>query len=451
LCEAGERIPSRPEADLPRAASTDAVDSIRIVAKAAIMARSKRSRRKSGEGRSVDSLGLRWPGAGRILAVAAVGILMGLEVARVATANGSAEGDPEFAADLAPFSPPALVSSAMAEVGRAAANGQRVDSATLEKLKNAAAGAPLQLEPFLVHAAIAERKGNLVTAESLLEIARSRDPRSTAALYLLADVRLREGKIVQGLRQLALLSRIMPATSVQLVPALADFARAPGAEQTLAAILRTNPELRRPLLNSLSTDSANADLALALAGPELRSPEPGSQAWKSRLLRGLVQRGETDHAYAMWRKFAGLPSGFSALLFNGDFRTLAAPPPFNWTYISGSAGIAESANGKLRVLFYGNTEQTLASQVLLLNPGAYWFQAQVSGNLVPGGLSWTLTCSRGGPPIMDASLSLSSPDVRFEVPADCPSQTLRLIGHLQDMPQDSDVQVGPVRLEKVAA
>lgn len=401
--------------------------------------------------RSVDSAELHWPGTARIFAVAAVAILMGLEVARIGIANASADADPALAADLAPFSPPALVSVAMAEVGRAAASGRDVDSATLEKLRNTSAAAPLQLEPFLVQGAIAERNGNLAKAESLLEIARSRDPRSTAALYLLADVRLREGKIVEGLRQLALLSRIMPATSVQLVPALADFARAPGAEQTLAAILRTNPELRRPLLNALSTDPANAELALALAGPELRSTEPDSQAWKSRLLSGLVQRGETDHAYALWRKFAALPPSFSALLFNGDFKALAAPAPFNWTFSSGSAGIAEPANGKLRVLFYGNAEQTFASQMLLLGPGTYQFQAPVSGNPVAGALSWTVTCNRGGPPIVDAPVSPGAPDIRFEVPADCPSQTLRLKGHLEDMPQDSDVQVGPVKLEKVAA
>jgi tetratricopeptide (TPR) repeat protein len=376
---------------------------------------------------------------------------MAVEVARITVANASADENPARSAWLAPFSPPALVSTAMSEVGSAAAAGQDVSHSTLQRLKLAAGAAPLQPEPFLVHGAIAERTGDLARARSLLEMARWRDPRSPAALYLLADVWLREGNIVQGLRQLALMSRIMPATSVQLVPALAEFARAPRASETLDSILRTNPELRRPLLIALAADPANADLVLALSGPERGSAEPQSLVWKSRLLRGLVQRGDYDHAYAIWREFAGLPAGFSALLFNGDFKVVAAPAPFNWTFSSGGAGIAEPANGKLRVLFYGNAEQALASQLLLLKPGNYELRAPVNGNPAPGALSWTVTCGSGGRPIMDVPLTSSATGIRFAVPADCPSQMFQLMGHLEDMPQNSDVQIGRIQLERVGA
>jgi tetratricopeptide (TPR) repeat protein len=429
-----------------------AVDRLGRIGKTARMGRSGRSGGREGSAaRSADCERSHWPGPGRIISVAAAAILIAAEVARITVANASADKNPQRAARFAPFSPPALVSSAMSEVGSAAAAGQDVGRSTLERLRLAAGAAPLQPEPFLVQGAIAERRGDLARAQSLLEMARWRDPRSPAALYLLADVWLRGGNIVQGLRQLALMSRIMPATSVQLVPALADFARAPGARETLDSILRTNPELRRPLLIALSADPANADLAVALSGPELHSTEQQSQAWKARLLRGLVQRGDYDRAYAIWREFAGLPAGFSALLFNGDFKAAAAPAPFNWTFSSGGAGIAEPANGKLRVLFYGNAEQTLASQLLLLKPGNYEFRAPVDGNPAAGALSWTLTCGSGGRPIMDVPLNSSAAGARFAVPAACPSQMLQLVGHLEDMPQNSDVQIGHVQLERVGA
>jgi hypothetical protein len=173
--------------------------------------------------------------------------------------------------------------------------------------------------------------------------------------------------------------------------------------------------------------------------------------WKSRLLRGLVQRGDYDRAYAIWRQFAGLPASSSPLLFNGDFKVVAAPAPFNWTFSSGSAGIAEPANGKLRVLFYGNAEQALASQLLLLKPGNYEFRAPVDGNPAPGALSWTVSCGSGGRPIMDVPLTSKATGARFAVPADCPSQVFRLTGHLEDMPQNSDVRIGPIQLERVGA
>lgn len=415
------------------------------------MGTSRRRRGNGGSAPDADRAGARWPSAGRIVAVAAVAILAGVEVARITTSNASADHDPSRAARLAPFSPRALISTAMSEVGKAAANGKDVRPVTLERLKSAAVGAPLQPEPFLVQAAIAERKGGLARAQSLLEMARWRDPRSPAALYLLADVWMREGKIVEGLRQLGLLLRIMPATSVQLVPALATLAHTPGARETLSEILRTNPELRHPLLIALSSDPDNADLALALSGPEFRSADADSQMWKARILRGLVQRGDYDRAYSIWRDFAGLPANFSPLVFNADFKSLAAPAPFNWTFASGRAGIVEPANGNLRVLFYGNAEQALASQTLLLKPGTYRFATAASGTPARGALSWTVTCLRGGRPIMDAPVSSGASAARFTVPTDCPSQKLQLSGHMQDMPQDSDVTIGPVQLEGAAA
>ena len=423
------------------------VDMIFVIGKTADMTRPGRSESTTG----AELAETQRSGAFRILAIIVIAVLLAAEVARLTIAAAVADDDPAFANRLAPFSPASLISNAMGQVGTAAARGEDVSRPTLDALRLASDAAPLRTEPFLVQAAIAERKGDFGRAESLLGKARWREPRSPATLYLLADVWLRQNKVVPGLRQLALLSRIMPATSVQLVPALADYARTPGAPATLNSILASNPELRRPLLTALSADPDNADLALALAGPDLRSSEASAQAWKSRLLAGLVKRGDYGHAYVLWRNFAGVAPGFSALLFNSDFKPLPAPPPFNWSYTAGSAGITEPANGQLRILFYGKNEQSLASQLLLLQPGNYRFEAPVSGNAAPGALVWTLRCSPDGKPIMQLPLASGAPGARFAVPADCPAQKLEIRGHSEDMPQDSDVQIGPVRLERVPA
>jgi len=383
------------------------------------------------------------------MAVIAVAILTAAEVARITTARAVADDDPALASRLAPYDPAALISTAMGQVGAAAASGKDVGQPTLVNLRVAGGVAPLETEPFLVEAAIAERKGDLARAQSLLEMARQRDPRSAAALYLLADVELRENKVLDALRELALLARIMPTASVQLIPALADYARTPGGRDGLASVLRSNPELRLPLLIALSNDPDNADLVLALAGPELRSTAPEFQAWKSRLIDGLLKRGDYARAYALWRVFAGLPSSFSALLFNGEFKALAAPPPFNWTFNTGSAGIAEPANGKLRVLFYGNAEWRLAKQVLLLTPGTYRFEALANGNPASGALTWAVTCSTDPRTIMELPVKAGATSARFSVPEGCNLQNLELKGHLQDFARNSDVQIGPVSLERV--
>ncbi|HWI76652.1 MAG TPA: hypothetical protein VNS53_06170 [Sphingomicrobium sp.] len=416
------------------------------------MAKSERSKiRVTASGARVAGTDIQWPGAARILGTATVAILMAAEVARITVANAVADENPALAARLAPSSPMTLVSTSMGEVGIAARQGEDVSQPTLQRLRVAAGAAPLHTAPFLVAAAIAERNGDLARAESLLEMARLRDPRSIATLYLLADVSLRQNNVVQGLRELALLSRILPGASVKLVPALADYARAPGARATLDQILKSNPELRRPLLVALSADPDNTGLAIELAGPELRSPEPEAQVWKSRLLSGLIERGDYGRAYTVWRTFAGFGPSFAPLLFNGEFKAVSAPPPFNWSYTAGSAGIAEPASGRLRILFYGKNEQSLIAQLLLLKPGNYRFAAPTTGNAPAGALEWTLTCNPGGRPIMQLPVGSASTETHFAVPADCPAQKLELKGHPEDMPQDSDVQIGPVRLEKANA
>lgn len=383
--------------------------------------------------------------------VIVIALLAAAEVARITIAADYADDNPAFATRLAPSSPSALIASAMTEVGTAAANGQDVGRLTLQRLRSAADRAPLSPEPYLVQAAIAERAGQLSRAQSLLETARWLDPRSAAARYLLADVWLRQGKIVDGLREMAALSRIMPDTAVQLVPALADFARSPGASKQLAGILQSNPELRRPLLTALAANPHNAGLALELAGPELRSTDPASQSWKSHLLAGMVQHGQYDQAYSVWRNFAGNAPASPTLVFNGDFRPSPAPPPFNWAYGSGIGGIADPGNGRLRILFYGKAGQTLAAQLLLLKPGAYRFNAPVNGDASAGALGWSLTCAGNGRAIMQLPVGTGGSSTTFSVPEGCAAQSLQLKGSVQDMPEDSNVEIGPVSIEKATS
>lgn len=373
------------------------------------------------------------------------------EVARLTVASALAERNPALASTLAPNAPPALVAAAMAGVGEAAAQGAAPGQATFDELRTLAAVAPLEPEPFLVEAAIAEREGNYERAELLLKEARVRNPRSAAARYLLADVWLREDKVVDGLREMAVLTRLMPAASVQLVPALSAYAQSPGARDKLGAILADNPQLKNPLLSALAANPDNADLVVALAGPPTDNPSNDTRAWQSRLLSGLVARGEFDRAYEIWRGFAKLPPGPRPLLFNGNFRRVSAPPPFNWDYSGSSAGLAEPANGQLRVLFYARDETPLAAQLMLLSPGNYQFTAPSAGQIASGALSWRISCIGGKAVLAELPVGPGSAARRFSVPPGCPAQRVQLNGHLLESPSDSDVRIGPVLIERVGA
>jgi tetratricopeptide (TPR) repeat protein len=378
-------------------------------------------------------------------------ILLGVEVTRLTVASAVADTRPELASRLAPLAPATLKSLAMAEVGEAAAKGADPSQATLDRFRDLATAAPLRPEPFLVEAALAERREAYDRAVQLLIDARQRDPRSVAARYLLADVYLRQGKAIDGLRQMAILTRLIPAATVQLIPALSEYAHTPGAREKLAMILRDNPQLRQPLLAALSADPDNADLVVTLAGPSAGLSDPNTRTWQLRLLLGFIERKDYDRAYALWRQFAGAGEGPRPLLFNGDFMRIAAPPPFNWALLSSSAGVAEADNGRLRVLYYGRENALLASQVLLLPPGSYKFEASASGQVASGALVWTLQCSSGHAPLMRLQVGASvTQAVTFVVPSSgCDAQALQLDGLQQDMPQDTDVQIGPARIERI--
>jgi hypothetical protein len=247
---------------------------------------------------------------------------------------------------------------------------------------------------------------------------------------------------------MAILGRLLPGSSLQLVPALAQYAHAPGAPEELRTILSENPGLKRPLLIALASKAENADLVIKLAAHDVLSSAPDARAWKSRLLASLVDRGEYRRAYVLWHLLSGLPAGQSPLVFNSQFNDNRAPPPFNWSYSSGSAGLAEPADGKLRVLFYGRTNSVMASQLLLLTPGSYKFKASESGEVADGALVWALSCLDSGKELMSLPIGKSA-ESTFTVPAQCGAQRLDLNGVGLEQPEQSDVEIGPVLVEKV--
>jgi hypothetical protein len=338
----------------------------------------------------------------------------------------------------------------MAGVGHAAAGGRLPSPEVMSELKRLSRLNPLNPQPYLVEAAIAQKQGDLKRAEALLVEARRLSPRSPAARYLLAEIALRDGRVSEGLEELAVLSRLIRGSAMELIPALAQFAKTPGAAEELDKVLKSNPALREPLLGALAADPANEALILKLAGPHHLLADGKPPAWQARLLEAMIAKQSYERAHALWRRLSGIGDGARPLLFNGEFRRLPAPPPFNWTFSSSGAGFAEPGNGSMRVLHYGRDNAALASQLLLLAPGRYRFAATVSGAPAPGALTWVLTCANSRTSLAQQGLEARAP-LEFQVPADCSAQLLELRGLLQDMPKESDVRVGPARITRVGS
>ena len=338
----------------------------------------------------------------------------------------------------------------MTDVGTAAARGQAPNEKTMADVHRLAIDRPLTWEPFLVQGAIALRQGEYARAERLILDARRRAPRSPAARFLLAQTYLQTNRPVEAMTEMAVLNRLVPAASAQLAPALADYARSPGAVQQIRTILQSYPELETPLLARLSYDPKNTDLILALATSKQSSgPSPD---WQRLLLTTLINDKQYDKAYAIWRKMAGAPDlrgGF----YNPTFADQSAPPPFNWQFTPGAGGVAEPGNGGLQVLYFGRDNVELASQVLLLPAGRYRLESITSGNLGPSsGISWKGTCLSNQKAILALPLrSSGSVSGEFVVPADCGAQRIALAADAPDVPQSADFRISELQLTRIAS
>src|SRR4029078_4582807 len=101
-----------------------------------------------------------------------------------------------------------------------------------------------------------------------------------------------------------------------------------------------------------------------------------------------------------WAEVGGVAQKRRDLIFDAGFSNPAPPPPFNWTLTSSTVGLAErQSGGKLHVIFYGQEDGVLASQLLVLAPGTYRLAMRVTG----GGaqlrsLRWSLTCAKARAP-----------------------------------------------------
>lgn len=385
----------------------------------------------------------------RGFAALGIGIILAFLLLRLALV----QADPEspLARGLWPEHPAVLTATSMRQVGLAAAKGANPPAIALADLQRLMREAPLAVEPFLVQGAIAEKQGRFGRAAELYREALRRDPRSIAGHYLLTDLDLRTGETAEGIAGLAELSRLVPASSAQLAPAIAQFARSPGAATQLRRIFRSNPLLEQPVLALLAGDPANADLILSVAS----QPNGGSgaaPAWQQKLLDAMVAQGQYRAAYSVWTKIAG-NSGSGGGLFNPGFRRIDAPPPFNWNFASSDAGVAESENGSLRILFYGRDNAALARQVLLLPPGGYRLAAPVTiSSGTAGALAWSVTCLATKKQILNLALpggGSTTVTGAFEIPAQgCEAQQIELDGLMEESPQTSDLRIGSLTLQR---
>jgi hypothetical protein len=384
----------------------------------------------------------------RRLFVLVLCLLLGAEVVRNSAVAMFAEFRPDSATRVWAGHPAVEIALGMKEIAQSARAGRPVGSSTLAKIRDAATKAPLAPEPFLVEGVQAQLSGDLNKAETAFRAAQWRDPRSLPAAYFLAEHYLRSGRQIDGLRQIATLARLSPAGIGGIAPYLAAYAQDRSNWPRMRELFRTEQEVEDPVLVALSTDARNAGAVLALADASHRSAR---SQWLPVLVRSLVDDGRYADARAVWANIARVAVPPGQLIYDSSFSRAAAPPPFNWTLTSSTVGLAErEPSGGLHVLFYGQDDGVLASELLLLPPGTYRLSMQLAGERShENELIWTVRCDKAPAELSRVDLgAAASRGWAFEIPANCPAVWLELSGSSSDVPQQAEASITGLRLDR---
>jgi hypothetical protein len=383
----------------------------------------------------------------RRLIVIGVALLLAVQVVRNAGVMALATLRPETAAKLWASHPSVEISLGLARIGRSARERKRIDQHIFAMIDDAAAKSPLSPEPFLVRGVQAQSAGDAEAAKRAFLAAQARDPRSLPAAYFLANYYFRAGKALPGLQQTVLLARLSPGGSDAVAPFVATYAQNPSNWAQMRTLFRSQPAIEDEVLAVLAHDPRNAEAVLAIAD---RSHRTAASPWLAVLLQSLVSSGDYQRARAIWSSVGGGGGRGDQLLYDASFSSPQPPPPFNWSLASSTTGLAERQPGqRLHVVFYGNEDGPLASELLLMPPGTYQLQMRIVGAPVHAeSLRWALRCDKSQEPVASVGLDQASRGWTFQIPPNCPAQWLELSGRSGDVAQQSDVTITGLTLTR---
>lgn len=382
----------------------------------------------------------------RLTVILLAAAVLAIQVVRNAATVVLASEHPAYAARVWPGHPAAELSLAMTEIGQASRARRPVPTSAFANIADAAVKEPLAPEPFLVRGVQAQLAGYGVKAQRAFEEAQWRDPFSRPAAYFLAEHYFRTGNSAGALREMAALARLSPGGTGVVAPYLAAYARNSANWPSLRSLFRANPAIAETTLTVLARDAATAPAVLALAEPQQQT---ANAPWLQPLLTTLTTAGQYGEASAVWQRVTG--ARLTGSIYDAAFKDKNSPAPFNWALTSSTVGLAErQPGGRLHVLFYGQEDGFLATEMLVLQAGQYHLTLQIQGDAARArALNWSVWCDKGEAPIASAQLDVvAAHGLTFKVPAGCRAQWLKLAGSSTDVPQQADLTIAALKLER---
>jgi len=343
----------------------------------------------------------------------------------------------EVAIRLAPGSPTVLSRSAESEL----IAGRVENAAALSR--DALGRSPFDVRALRVFGLTEARAGREDAADDILTLAGNWSLRDDPSHAWLVERRLRRGDYASSFAHADTLVRRRDDIRPQVFR-LFTAAGTLDPQRSLPVIVKllaAKPPWRDDYLGGLTETPEDLQLAARLAVLLEAGRAPFSPVELQHLYLTLLNKGQLEAMRTVRSRLNRPP--IDVAVANGGFADADAPAPFQWRLVQ-KAGVAAEivaddlrpSNPALRIDYDGYASAQIAEQLILLEQGSYHFSVETrSESGAPSArLSWTLTCAPGGGvigalPAGEASArrnvwtSLSG---RFEVPAGCPAQWLRL-------------------------
>jgi hypothetical protein len=338
----------------------------------------------------------------------------------------------------------------------------RLDPAERTRLYNRLTSKPLDGTAFALLALDATAKGDKIRAAKLVEHALALEPRTRLAWLWRLDQQMRNGRTVEAANSAIRLLAVDPEQYQSYVPILAGLARDRRNIPQIAAALQGNPGWREPFLSTLQSRGFDPGIRFAIMDTG-KSNVYTIDRERAAFVADLIAKTDYERAYLAWISY--LPESALASVdtpYDAQFRGMPGPPPFNWQLTAADGDRAEANNG-LDLSYSGRKPATLASQVVVLQPGGYRLRSVVANASSDGppdsgaSLTWRASCLPGNRPIGELALDtdvtgrpqLSAP---FRVPEEaCPAVLLSLIGTASEFPVRLDAHIAGVQFERAAA
>jgi hypothetical protein len=303
---------------------------------------------------------------------------------------------------------------------------------------------PLNARALRVLGQLADVSNDNAGAVKFMEAAAGMSLHENIAVFWLMQKSTEAGDYKTAIAYADALMRSDPNLASYVVPVLAYFADGKAPIGAVEAVLGGDPPWRnlffRLLPDRVSDPRTPLNLLLALK----QSPTPPTDDDIRPYLNVLIQRKFYNLAYYTWLQF--LPTDElrrAGLLFNGNFEVPPSGMPFDWAIEQG-AGVTVDVVPRpdkhdqraLMVDFlYGRVDYRSVTELVLLTPGTYQFNAEYSGKIAgPRGLKWRVVCANDArtrvgesPMITGVTSGWKTTGFTFAIPAaDCRAQYVRL-------------------------